>query len=83
MKYFHYLSLIALFSIALINSCSTEEDEGDIVQISPPPQSELQTGRILSDEKIPDIAEKHGNFNSVRKQFFVEVDLPRDESPKY
>ena len=32
MKYFHYLSLIALFSIALINSCSTEEED-----TSPPP----------------------------------------------
>ena len=64
MKYFHYLSLIALFSIALINSCSTEEDEGDIVQISPPPQSELQTGRILSDEKIYINGDGTGNFRT-------------------
>ena len=52
MKYFHYLSLIALFSIALINGCSTEEDEGDIVQISPPPQNELQTGKFCLVKKF-------------------------------
>ena len=32
MRYFHYLSLIAFFSIALINSCSNEEED-----TSPPP----------------------------------------------
>ena len=37
MKYFHYLSLIALFSIALINSCSTEEED------TSPPQSVVAT----------------------------------------
>ena len=76
MKYFHYLSLIALFSIALINSCSTEEDEGDIVQISPPPQSELQTGRILSDEKIYINGDGTGNFRTHCEESHISNDDP-------
>ena len=76
MKNILYLYLIALFSIALINSCSTEEDEGDIVQISPPPQSELQTGRILSDEKIYINGDGTGNFRTHCEESHISNDDP-------
>jgi len=76
MKNILYLYLIALFSIALINSCSTEEDEGDIVQINPPPQSELQTGRILSDEKIYINGDGTGNFRTHCEESHISNDDP-------
>lgn len=75
MKNLQYLSFIVLFSIALINSCSTEE-EGDIVQISPPPQSELQTGRILSDEKIYINGDGTGNFRTHCEESHISNDDP-------
>ena len=48
--------LILFILTVLITGCSfdgiEQEDENDVVPTNPPPVSELQPGRILSDENI-------------------------------
>ncbi len=76
MKYLLY-SLFSLIIILFLYGCSSEEeDEGDIVQISPPPQSELQTGRIFSDEKIYINGDGTGNFRTHCKESHISNDDP-------
>ena len=40
------------------------DDDSDVVKITPPPESELQAGRILSDENIYKNEDGTGNFRT-------------------
>lgn len=79
MKYSVY-PIFSLITLLFLYGCTSEEedddDKGDVVQISPPPQSELQTGRILSDEKIYINGDGTGNFRTHCEESHISNDDP-------
>ena len=50
--------------------------ESDVVRTNPPPESELQPGRVLSDEKVYINEDGTGNFRAHCKESHVNNDDP-------
>jgi len=64
MKKLLYPLAFTLTAFLILYGCSTEEDDSDLVKTSPPPLSELQPGRILSNENIYINGDGTGNFRT-------------------
>ena len=70
---------ILLIVTIVITGClfdNIEEDDSDLVQTNPPPISELQPGRILSNENININGDGTGNFRTHCLESFVNNDDP-------
>ena len=80
--------IILLLSVFIMSSCSNSvkknknkneneiEDESDVVKTSPPNESELQPGRVLSDENIYINEDGTGNFRTHCEESHINNDDP-------
>ena len=76
MKKLSYPLVLSLTAFLILYGCSTEEDDSDLVKTSPPPLSELQPGRILSNENIYINGDGTGNFRTHCEESHVNNDDP-------
>ena len=76
MKKLLYPLVLSLTAFLILYGCSTEEDDSDLVKTSPPPLSELQPGRILSNENIYINGDGTGNFRTHCEESHVNNDDP-------
>lgn len=65
--------LISMFMISSVTGCT---DNSDIVKLNPPDESELQEGRVLSDENVYINEDGTGNFRTLCKESHVNNDDP-------
>ena len=60
----------------VMSTLAGRTDNSDVVKLTPPDESELQTGRILSDENVYINEDGTGNFRTHCKESHVNNDDP-------
>ena len=69
-------SIIAIDASDWFGGDEDEEDESDLVKTNPPPETDLQPGRIYSDENIYINEDGTGNFRTHCTESHVNNDDP-------